>query len=150
MTNAKKVDAERVDRSRPDTTVDGGLESDTSRGPLAAPGATGAPAHVTAGTGTGGPGRKDEGLLAADDVERYRNDWRNVQSGFVDDPAAAVREADALVGRLFDTITRRISEQRAALSAQRPDDAADRTEQLRLALRHYRTVFEQLLPARHS
>lgn len=119
--------------------------ADTSRGPLAAPGATGAPDRVTAGRHPGSAGH-ETGLIGGDDVERYRNDWRSVQSGFVDDPAGSVREADALVGRLFDTITSRIAQQRSALAQRRPDESADRTEQLRLALRDYRTMFEQLLP----
>lgn len=91
--------------------------------------------------------RPDMGLVATHDVQQYRDDWRSVQAGFIDDPAGAVRDADALVGRLFDTITSRISEHRSALSAHRSDDATAHTEQLRQALRDYRTMFEQLLPS---
>ncbi|HEX5118483.1 MAG TPA: hypothetical protein VFW65_25135 [Pseudonocardiaceae bacterium] len=111
-----------------------------------APASANATAMPAAPTTSGTPTRSMD-LIAAGDVAQYRDDWRTVQHGFVDDPAAAVRDADALVGRLFDTITTRINEQRAALSAHRSDDAADHTEQLRQALREYRTMFEQLLPA---
>jgi hypothetical protein len=135
----------QVEPTRADTRQVEPKSADTARGPLAAPGATGAPNRVTAGST-----RRDTGLIGGDDVERYRNDWRSVQSGFVDDPAASVREADALVGRLFDTIASRIAQQRSALAERRPDESADRTEQLRLALRDYRTMFEQLLPGRRG
>lgn len=97
-------------------------------------------------------------LLPANDVDQYQTDWRAVQSGFVDDPAGAVRDADALVGRLVDTITSRIAEQRSALSARKSHGNAnqaekaegDDTERLRQALRDYRTMFQQLLPAQRS
>jgi hypothetical protein len=130
---------------------------DTAAGTTATTGATAAPAGATATTGTATtstattgaaattPGGAD--LLPANDVDQYQTDWHTVQSGFVDDPAGAVRDADALVGRLVDTITNRISEQRSALSKQRSDDAGEHTEQLRQALRDYRTMFQQLLPA---
>lgn len=88
-------------------------------------------------------------LIDAGAVARYRDDWRTVQTGFVDDPAGAVRDADALVGQLVDAITRRINERRAAL-LEHGSDADKDTEQLRQALRHYRTMFEQLLPGEHS
>jgi hypothetical protein len=102
-----------------------------------------------------------DGLLPAGDMDRYRTDWRAVQSGFVDDPAAAVRKAEALVGRLADTIVDRIAEQRAALADagadETPGDESDeasgddgQTERLRLALQEYRTLFRQLLPAGRS
>jgi hypothetical protein len=124
---------------------------DTATGTTATTGATAAPVGATAtptatsGTAAATPGGAD--LLPANDVDQYQTDWHTVQSGFVDDPAGAVRDADALVGRLVDTITNRISEQRSALSKQRSDDAGEHTEQLRQALRDYRTMFQQLLPS---
>lgn len=99
----------------------------------------------------------EDGLLPAGDVDQYRTDWRAVQSGFVDDPEGAVHKADALVGRLADTIVDRIAEQRAALADARVDETPDeasgddgQTERLRLALQEYRTLFQQLLPAGRS
>lgn len=77
------------------------------------------------------------------DLAKLQEEWHTVQASFVDDPAASVREADALVGRMID----RITEQRKTLS-QRHNDGADgtQTEDLRQALRHYRTMFQQLMP----
>jgi hypothetical protein len=86
-------------------------------------------------------------LFAVGDVEGYRKDWRAVQIGFVEDPEAAIRAADDLIGRLVDNFTARIAARRAALSSPPVEAIDDRTEDLRLALRRYRTLLEQLLTA---
>lgn len=157
MTDAKNIETERLagddDFDMADDPVDRQVIDPDAAPPVQAEhdvAESQAPANLTAmpaAPTTSGTGSRSVDLIAADDVQRYRDDWRTVQHGFVDDPAAAVRDADALVGRLFDTITTRIDEQRSALSAHRSDDAAEHTEQLRQALRDYRTMFEQLLPA---
>ena len=74
-----------------------------------------------------------------------RTRWTDVQAMFVDEPRAAVEQADALVGdvmeRLADTFTR----ERHALEGQwsRGEDVT--TEDLRLALQRYRSFFDRLL-----
>lgn len=105
-----------------------------------------APASMPTPPAAPASGRPPMELIATGDIAQYRDEWRTIQTSFVDDPAGSVRDADALLGRLFDTITSRITQQRSALSAHRSDDAEEHTEQLRLALRDYRTIFEQLLP----
>ena len=40
--------------------------------------------------------------LETDEGEKFVTEWQAVQMGFVDDPAIAVRDADALVGRVLD------------------------------------------------
>lgn len=81
-------------------------------------------------------------LFAPADVERYRTEWRAVQSGFVDDPEAAVRNADQLVERLVQSVTSMLAKHRDELGT--GNGNGERTEQLRQALRHYRSLFEQL------
>ncbi|MER7500312.1 hypothetical protein AB0L05_35445 [Nonomuraea pusilla] len=72
--------------------------------------------------------------------------WREVQSSFVDDPGEAVRRADGLVGEVVDAITNALSSRRSALRERWEGSGGARdTEQLRLALREYRTVLERLL-----
>lgn len=87
-------------------------------------------------------------LLSTDDADRYLDEWRSVQASFVDDPSAATGRAEALVGQVIDDLTARIDERRTALSAQRTSTEGERTEQLRLALRGYRALLRELLPAR--
>lgn len=69
-----------------------------------------------------------------------------VQAGFVDDPRQAVRQADGLVAKSVDLIAQAVAARRAELSGagRRADDGA-RTEDLRLALRHYRTLLDRML-----
>jgi hypothetical protein len=40
--------------------------------------------------------------LAAEEGQQFTGEWQAVQMGFVDDPAVAVRDADALVGKVLD------------------------------------------------
>jgi hypothetical protein len=99
--------------------------------------------------------------------DRYRTRWHAVQAEFVDDPAAAVGDADELIQTVmrergypvddFDTRASDLSvdhpvvveNYRAAHDiavAHRRGDAG--TEDLRLAVKHYRTLFEELLGTR--
>ncbi|MFD9945505.1 hypothetical protein ACFWYW_49205 [Nonomuraea sp. NPDC059023] len=65
--------------------------------------------------------------------------WRDVQAGFVDDPRAAVERADDLLEELLQDVTRQAGEMRESWKSQQD------TEQLRLALREYRSVMERLM-----
>jgi hypothetical protein len=73
-----------------------------------------------------------------DDVERFRGRWKELQADFVDDPERAVRGADQLVGEVLATITER---KRALDEEWHGGD----TEQLRVALRRYRSFLDRLL-----
>jgi hypothetical protein len=102
--------------------------------------------------------------LAAADRARFVESWRGVQSRFVDGPAGAVTEADQLLGDVMATRGYPVSnfEQMAAdISVDHPlvlenyrtaHEIALRqtrgqasTEELRQAMVHYRTLFEELV-----
>ncbi|HEX4725501.1 MAG TPA: hypothetical protein VH333_23510 [Pseudonocardiaceae bacterium] len=93
-------------------------------------------------------------LFPAAETERYRTEWRAVQAGFVDDPEAAVRAADKLVERAIDTVTSQLAQRREELTSSNGKGTGEgkgegngegqRTEQLRVALRRYRSLFAQL------
>jgi hypothetical protein len=87
----------------------------------------------------------DDQVFEDQDVERYREQWRELQSGFVDEPKSAVREADSLVSQMMETFTAHLTERKRALSGQWEGDGDKDTEQLRLALRRYRALFDQML-----
>ncbi|WP_051712412.1 hypothetical protein [Spirillospora albida] len=90
-----------------------------------------------------------ERLLDPSDSERFRQRWREVQSGFVDDPAEAVRRADELAGEVTDALGRAVAAHRRALSeapAPGRDERPD-TERLRLALRGYRDLLDRVFDA---
>ncbi len=102
--------------------------------------------------------------LAPGDRARFVESWRRVQARFVDGPGGAVMEADQLLGDVMSTRGYPVSnfEQRAAdISVDYPlvlenyrsaHEIAVRqtrgqasTEDLRQAMIHYRTLFEELV-----
>ena len=102
--------------------------------------------------------------LEASDRERYIASWRKIQTEFVDDPKRSVTEADQLLGDVMSTRGYSVSdfEQRSAdISVDHPlvvenyraaHEIAVRhasgqatTEDLRRAMIHYRTLFDELV-----
>jgi len=84
-------------------------------------------------------------LLPGDLVQQLRSRWDQVQTGFVDEPRAAVQQADELVAQAMKHIAESFSGERGRLEQQwdRGDDV--NTEDLRQALRKYRAFFQRLL-----
>ncbi len=102
--------------------------------------------------------------LAPAERERYMAQWQAVQSRFVDFPKGAVTEADELVSALMQTRGYPVADfdQRAAdISVDHPrvvenyrsahaialrvGKGEDSTEELRTAMIHYRTLFDELV-----
>jgi hypothetical protein len=102
--------------------------------------------------------------LTAAARSRYVESWRGVQEQFVDDPRAAVASADSVIqsvmhdcGYPFEDFDQRAAD----LSVDHPDviehyreghrlaeqsaRGEDSTEDLRLAMKHYRALFDQLV-----
>ncbi len=87
----------------------------------------------------------DEVLFAGNDLAELRARWAGVQAAFVDDPKECVQKADALVSDLVDQLTTGFAQARSRLEGQWSRGEAASTEDLRLALMHYREFFERLL-----
>jgi hypothetical protein len=121
-------------------TVDG---SDTGRttAEAAAPGNGRAAAGVADEDGESGT---RERLVPAERAEDYGSRWDALKGDFVDEPRRAVRQADELVGELLDELQRLFADQRRNLEQGFDHDRAS-TEDLRLALRRYRSFFDRLL-----
>jgi len=103
--------------------------------------------------------------LNSEECDRYAHEWQTTQEHFVDDPRGAVAQADNLVQAAMKDrgypITREFDECAADLSVDHPHvvehyraahEIAGRaaqnqasTEDLRLALKHYRALLEDLL-----
>lgn len=86
-------------------------------------------------------------LLIDDHRTELRDRWRGIEERFVDDPSAAVREADDLVEQAIDRIRSTLDARRAAMRDHwgTLDDAT--TEQMREMLNHYERLFVQLADA---
>ena len=84
-------------------------------------------------------------LFSGDEAGKLKARWDAIQVGFVDEPRKAVEDADALVASTMQRLAEMFSEERSKLEGQwdRGDDVS--TEDLRVALRRYRTFFERLL-----
>jgi hypothetical protein len=74
-----------------------------------------------------------------------RQRWDGIQTGFVDEPRGAVEQADALVAECMQRLADTFAQERQGLEQQwsRGDDVS--TEDLRIALRRYRSFFDRLL-----
>ena len=84
-------------------------------------------------------------LFTAENAADYRSRWDIVQRGFVDDPARAVRDGDALLSEVINALAQTFADERSALEREltRPSEAS--TEALRRALQRHRAFFERLL-----
>jgi hypothetical protein len=86
-----------------------------------------------------------EPLFSPDATRDFRASWDAVQIGFVDDPRQAVRQADDLVRQVLEDLSRSFSNERSALDSAADTASQASTENLRLALRRYRSFFQRLL-----
>ena len=75
----------------------------------------------------------------------FRSRWDVVQRSFVDDPREAVRAGDELVAQVIKNLAEAFAIQRSDLEGAGDKAEAPTTENLRLALRRYRSFFERLL-----
>ncbi len=100
--------------------------------------------------------------------DRYAESWRTMQARFVDDPETSVRESHRLVGEVmrergypvgddFDRQAEDVSVDHPELASnyrsaheisRRNDRGEASTEDLRQALVHYRSLFDELLESR--
>jgi hypothetical protein len=84
-------------------------------------------------------------LFTDDAATAFRSRWDVVQRSFVDDPREAVRAGDELVAQVIKSLAESFSDQRSALENGLNQESQSTTENLRLALRRYRSFFERLL-----
>jgi hypothetical protein len=84
-------------------------------------------------------------LLAEEDEESFRTHWQEIQNRFVDDPREAVHAADALVADVMQTLAATFAQHKRDLEAQWSQGGEANTEDLRVALRNYRSFFNRLL-----
>jgi hypothetical protein len=78
-------------------------------------------------------------------AEPFRRRWESVQVGFVDNPAQAVDDAEALVSSVMDELVAGFRTQHERMEAYRSSGNKSSTDELRDAFRRYRDFFERLL-----
>ncbi|MBI3217397.1 MAG: hypothetical protein HYZ38_26575 [Mycobacterium sp.] len=84
-------------------------------------------------------------LFAEHELVELRARWDAVQAAFVDDPRECVHKADGLVSDLVEQLTAGFANARSRLEEQWARGEQASTEDLRIALQHYRDFFQRLL-----
>lgn len=94
------------------------------------------------------PAREEASALLFEDneAEKFRSQWLKIQGKFVDDPRVSVKEADELVADVIRSITRSFADRRISLENQwNNEENRVSTEDLRVAIKRYRSFFNRLL-----
>ena len=91
------------------------------------------------------PRQDSEPLFASQQASDFQQRWTDIQASFVDEPRQAVEQADMLVAEVMQRLAQAFADERKTLEQQwdRGDDT--NTEELRQALRRYRSFFGRLL-----
>jgi len=84
-------------------------------------------------------------LLSREESEHFRTRWNEIQGKFVDEPRAAVQQADALVSEVIGQITQLFAKEHSSLEVQWNQGNDVSTEDLRKALQSYRSFFKRLV-----
>jgi len=84
-------------------------------------------------------------LFSRNKCHDFDEEWQRIQVSFVDEPQAAVKQADALVKKTIDALTASFSGLRSSLEKTWEREEEVSTEQLRQALQSYRSFFRRLL-----
>lgn len=146
-----RLDDDRLDDDRTGTVADGGTAA--AVGGVAAATAAGTAVDGQPGDGVapaGGllpgavPAEPVTALLGRDAAQGFRDRWRDVQLRFVDDPKAAVGEAQGLVDEAIEALASALSGQKNELGSWQSGDSGD-TEQLRVVVRRYRDFLDRVL-----
>ena len=86
-----------------------------------------------------------EALFPANDTDNFRNRWNDIQVGFVDEPRQSVEKADQLVASVIQRLAQVFADERGKLESDWGKGGEVSTEDLRQALRRYRSFFDRLL-----
>ena len=84
-------------------------------------------------------------LFNEGELNDLRSRWQRIQGGFVDEPRAAVQDADELVATTMKRLAEIFANERSQMESEwsRGDEVS--TEDFRQALRRYRSFFDRLL-----
>jgi len=147
------IDPTPVDVSAPNELAE---DRDPDRSGTPIPVRTTNQPHSVSSTGTSAaaavparePIRADENsgpLFSSDEAAKLRQRWDAIQVGFVDEPRKSVQEADSLVAAAMKRLAEQFAEERSRLEHEWDRGSDVSTEDLRVALRRYRSFFSRLL-----
>jgi hypothetical protein len=88
---------------------------------------------------------REVAMYSGEQLHDFRSRWDGIQAAFVDEPRGAVERADGLVAEAISKLAEGFARTRAELEEQWKRGDQVSTEDLRQALRHYRSFFTRLL-----
>lgn len=91
------------------------------------------------------PSSRHDPLFGAAETDTFRTRWHDVQGGFVDEPRQAVQKADELVAAVIKRLAEVFADERSKMEHDWAQGQDVSTEDLRQALRRYRSFFDRLL-----
>jgi hypothetical protein len=144
----KQQEQERNQPDKPLSTED--MANAAQKGDTAAMGpatriSPGAPETARAPSSAAPTTARPAPLLKQDQIQAMRTRWTNIQAGFVDEPRSSVEHADALVAELMQQLAQTFAAEKNNLEGQWERGQEVSTEDLRVALQHYRSFFDRLL-----
>jgi hypothetical protein len=83
--------------------------------------------------------------LSVKEIDELKSRWNSIQIKFVDQPHAAVEQADGLVTEALDRINQVFSDKRTILNEQWTNHQDISTEDLRITLQNYRSFLNRIL-----
>ena len=89
--------------------------------------------------------RDHEALFPATESDDLRRRWNDIQVAFVDEPRSSVEKADQLVASVIQKLAQVFADERSKLESNWSKGGEVSTEDLRQALRRYRSFFDRLL-----
>ena len=84
-------------------------------------------------------------LFPQEELSHLKQQWTEIQAEFVDAPQRSVEEADGLVAKTIQRLAESFADARSSLEGQWARGGDVSTEDLRVALRRYRSFFDRLL-----
>ena len=84
-------------------------------------------------------------LFPATESDDLRRRWNDLQAAFVDEPRSSVEKADQLVASVIQKLAQVFADERSKLESNWSKGGEVSTEDLRQALRRYRSFFDRLL-----
>jgi len=144
-----RLDADQEESVR--RTIDRELSPDEATGRDAAAGRAAADDQAAAGRHAPGAasqptsGAAEAALFDADSTRDFHERWLTIQTRFVDEPGKAVEQAQALVAEVVQQLTESFDRQRRDFEARWSGNDDVSTEDLRQAIRRYRSFFNRLL-----
>ena len=89
--------------------------------------------------------RSSTPLFAPGVSEDLQSRWLDIQTSFVDEHGGSVEQADLMVAEVMRQLAETFAEKRSSLELQLVKGEEISTEELRMALRRYRSFFDRLL-----